>query len=70
MPQPQPQFSALNDAAGEALERRDGVAPRFNASLMVKEAPTSPVALSYLGVAFLQLGLEKRESACIEQGLE
>lgn len=70
MPQPVTKMAALATAASEAIDRRDWAALRFNATLMVKADPADPLATSYLGVAYLQLGLEGRQEAYVEQAMQ
>lgn len=70
MTEPLPRIDQLAWAASEALSRQDWANLRFNAQVMCKEAPDSPLAWSYLGIAFLQLGLEQRSQSLIRRGLE
>lgn len=70
MPQPLSRLRQLGKTASEALVRRDWVNLRFSAQLMCEEAPNSPAAWSYLGVAFFQLGKERKDKSLVARGLE
>lgn len=68
MSQPLSILDAASDAASAALENLDWPSLAFNAQTVLKEDETNPVAWSYLGIAYLHLGLEKNSKDLVEQG--
>jgi tetratricopeptide (TPR) repeat protein len=68
-PEPQIQFARLTETANEAIARRDWATLRLNAQLMLNENPSSSTALSYMGVALVYQGLERRSEALIKRGM-
>lgn len=70
MLQPLSSFQAASNAASDALRAQDWQSLKLYAQAMLKEDRLYPVAWSFLGIAYLQLGSEKNSQDMMNQGLD